>query len=123
MVVKNDASLTFKRLKELNTLHRIIMTGVSSYIRRSIYSKLTLIVQTPLNNNIRELFNLMNFLDPDHWDDLVVLSKYYEELTDEKVSELHSRLKPYFLRRIKSEVLQLPPKVCSVIFSFPVTLD
>ena len=123
MLVKNDASLTFKRLKELNTLHRIIMTGVSSYIRRSIYSKLTLIVQTPLNNNIRELFNLMNFLDPDHWDDLVVLSKYYEELTDEKVSELHSRLKPYFLRRIKSEVLQLPPKVCSVIFSFPVTLD
>ena len=123
MLVKNDASLTFKRLKELNTLHRIIMTGVSSYIRRSIYSKLTLIVQTPLNNNIRELFNLMNFLDPDRWDDLVVLSKYYEELTDEKVSELHSRLKPYFLRRIKSEVLQLPPKVCSVIFSFPVTLD
>ena len=123
MLVKNDASLTFKRLKELNTLHRIIMTGVSSYIRRSIYSKLTLIVQTPLNNNIRELFNLMNFLDPDHWDDLVVLSKYYEELTDEKVSELHSRLKPYFLRRIKSEVLQLPPKVCLVIFSFPVTLD
>ena len=123
MLVKNDASLTFKRLKELNTLHRIIMTGVSSFIRRSIYSKLTLIVQTPLNNNIRELFNLMNFLDPDHWDDLVVLSKYYEELTDEKVSELHSRLKPYFLRRIKSEVLQLPPKVCLVIFSFPVTLD
>ena len=123
MLVKNDASLTFKRLKELNTLHRIIMTGVSSYIRRSIYSKLTSIVQTPLNNNIRELFNLMNFLDPDRWDDLVVLSKYYEELTDEKVSELHSRLKPYFLRRIKSEVLQLPPKVCSVIFSFPVTLD
>ena len=99
------------------------MTGVSSYIRHSIYSKLTSIVHTLLNNNIRELFNLMNFLDPDHWDDLVVLSKYYEELTDEKVSELHSRLKPYFLRRIKSEVLQLPPKVCLVIFSFPVTLD
>lgn len=53
----------------------------------------------------------MNFLDPDQWKDLEALSKHYEELTDELVAELHGRLKPYFLRRIKSEVLQLPPKV------------
>ncbi|PIL31731.1 hypothetical protein GSI_06435 [Ganoderma sinense ZZ0214-1] len=65
---------------------------------------------TPLNNNIRELFNLMNFLDPDEWADLEALSKQFEELTDELVADLHGRLKPYFLRRIKSEVLQLPPK-------------
>ncbi|KAI0375223.1 hypothetical protein BV20DRAFT_1110377 [Pilatotrama ljubarskyi] len=90
--LKSDASLIFKRLKELNSFHRIIMTG------------------TPLNNNIRELFNLMNFLDPAEWRDLEQLSKQYEELTDELVKELHVRLKPYFLRRIKSEVLQLPPK-------------
>ncbi|KAI0639630.1 hypothetical protein C8Q77DRAFT_1082196 [Trametes polyzona] len=90
--LKSDASLIFKRLKELNTFHRIIMTG------------------TPLNNNIRELFNLMNFLDPDKWNDLEQLSKQYEELTDDLVKDLHTRLKPYFLRRIKSEVLQLPPK-------------
>ncbi|KAI0830534.1 P-loop containing nucleoside triphosphate hydrolase protein [Trametes gibbosa] len=90
--LKSDASLIFKRLKELNTFQRVIMTG------------------TPLNNNIRELFNLMNFLDPDEWRDLEQLSKQYEELTDELVKDLHTRLKPYFLRRIKSEVLQLPPK-------------
>lgn len=53
----------------------------------------------------------MNFLDPDQWKDLEALSKHYEELTDELVKELHGRLKPYFLRRIKAEVLQLPPKV------------
>ena len=70
------------------------------------------IIQTPLNNNIRELFNLMNFLDPNEWKDLEALSKEYEELTDELVKDLHQKLKPYFLRRIKSEVLQLPPKVC-----------
>ena len=64
-----------------------------------------------MNNNIRELFNLMNFLDPGEWTDLVGLAKQYEELTEDKVKELHTRLKPYFLRRIKSEVLQLPPKV------------
>ena len=56
----------------------------------------------------------MNFLDPNEWADLEALSKQYEELTDELVTKLHARLKPYFLRRIKSEVLQLPPKVaCS----------
>ena len=53
----------------------------------------------------------MNFLDPGEWTDLVGLAKQYEELTEDKVKELHTRLKPYFLRRIKSEVLQLPPKV------------
>ena len=57
----------------------------------------------------------MNFLDPEEWKDLEALSKEYEELTDELVQELHTKLKPYFLRRIKSEVLQLPPKVVSLI--------
>ena len=70
-----------------------------------------------MNNNIRELFNLMNFLDPDEWTDLEALSKQYEELTDELVKDLHVRLKPYFLRRIKSEVLDLPPKVRCLPFS------
>ncbi|KAI0785072.1 SNF2 family N-terminal domain-containing protein [Abortiporus biennis] len=90
--LKSDSSLIFKRLKELTTIHRIILTG------------------TPLNNNIRELFNLMNFLDPSKWNDLDKLAREHEELTEDKVRELHVRLKPYFLRRIKSEVLQLPPK-------------
>ncbi|KDQ63375.1 hypothetical protein JAAARDRAFT_169132 [Jaapia argillacea MUCL 33604] len=90
--LKNDASLLFKRLNELNTIHRIIMTG------------------TPLNNNIRELFNLMNFLDPKEWRDLEALEKEYEVLTEDLVKDLHNRLRPYFLRRIKTEVLPLPPK-------------
>jgi len=68
-------------------------------------------LQTPLNNNIRELFNLLNFLDPDQWGDLKALERQYEELTEELVKSLHTRLRPYFLRRIKAEVLQLPPKV------------
>ncbi|KAG6854234.1 hypothetical protein C0991_009252 [Blastosporella zonata] len=66
---------------------------------------------TPLNNNIRELFNLMNFLDPNEWKDLERLEKEHEELTEELVKQLHNKLRPYFLRRLKSEVLQLPPKV------------
>lgn len=67
--------------------------------------------KTPLNNNIRELFNLMNFLDPEEWNGLRELEKEHEVLTEELVKQLHGRLRPYFLRRIKSEVLSLPPKV------------
>ncbi|KAJ6604478.1 SNF2 family DNA-dependent ATPase [Mycena vulgaris] len=90
--VKSDSSLLFRKLNELNSIHRIIMTG------------------TPLNNNIRELFNLMNFLDPVAWNDLEALAQKHETLTEDLVKELHTRLRPYFLRRIKSQVLQLPPK-------------
>ncbi|KAF8213246.1 SNF2 family N-terminal domain-containing protein [Mycena galopus ATCC 62051] len=90
--LKSDSSLLFKKLNELKTLHRIIMTG------------------TPLNNNIRELFNLMNFLDPASWNDLEALEEKYDVLTEDLVKELHNLLRPYFLRRIKSQVLKLPPK-------------
>ncbi|EPQ60503.1 hypothetical protein GLOTRDRAFT_68181 [Gloeophyllum trabeum ATCC 11539] len=90
--LKGDGSLLFKKLKQLNTVHRVLMTG------------------TPLNNNMRELFNLMNFLDPVEWQDLEKLEKEHEVLTEELVRELHQRLRPYFLRRTKSEVLPLPPK-------------
>ncbi|CAL1695101.1 unnamed protein product [Somion occarium] len=90
--LKSDSSLIFRKLKELKTIHRVILTG------------------TPLNNNIRELFNLMNFLNPEEWNDLENLAKEHEVLTDESIKELHNRLRPYFLRRIKSEVLELPPK-------------
>ncbi|KAK7059472.1 SNF2 family N-terminal domain-containing protein [Favolaschia claudopus] len=90
--LKSDASLLFRKLNELNTLHRIIMTG------------------TPLNNNIRELFNLLNFLDPLVWNDQQSLAQQHEILTEDLIKQLHSQLRPYFLRRIKSQVLELPPK-------------
>ncbi|EIM83636.1 uncharacterized protein STEHIDRAFT_160211 [Stereum hirsutum FP-91666 SS1] len=79
--LKNDGSLLFKKLNELNTIHRIIMTG------------------TPLNNNMHQ------------WNDLTALEEYDQEnLNEESVKALHERLRPYFLRRVKAEVLKLPPK-------------
>jgi chromodomain-helicase-DNA-binding protein 4 len=63
----------------------------------------------------------MNFLDPEEWKDLRELEKEHEVLTEELVKELHTRLRPYFLRRIKSEVLKLPPKVSS-IYQFHILL-
>ena len=52
----------------------------------------------------------MNFLDPHEWNNLESLEKEYADLNDDLVKELHERLRPYFLRRIKAEVLKLPPK-------------
>ena len=87
------------------------MTGVNLILLQKHFLPTYPPLQTPLNNNIRELFNLLNFLDPDQWGDLKALERQYEELTEELVKSLHTRLRPYFLRRIKAEVLQLPPKV------------
>jgi SNF2 family DNA or RNA helicase len=53
----------------------------------------------------------MNFLDPEEWNDLEALEQKHETLTEDLVKDLHNRLRPYFLRRIKSQVLKLPPKV------------
>ncbi|TCD65653.1 hypothetical protein EIP91_002326 [Steccherinum ochraceum] len=89
--LKNEG-LAFKQLNELQAVHRIILTG------------------TPLNNNIRELFTLMSFLDASEWRDLEALAKEHEVLNEDLIRDLHVKLRPYFLRRVKSEVLQLPPK-------------
>lgn len=94
--VKSDNSKIFNNLKTLNSVHRILLTG------------------TPLNNNIRELFNLLNFLDQDSFKDLESMEQEYADLNEAKIQKLHQMIKPYILRRIKADVLNLPPKVSSV---------
>lgn len=83
--------LLFDALSTLNINHRILLSG------------------TPLNNNLQELFNLLNFIDPSKWDNREELTERYAELTPEKVEEVRAILKPYFLRRTKDLVLNLPP--------------
>lgn len=65
----------------------------------------------------------MNFLDPDEWNDLEALEREHEELTEDLVKQLHERLRPYFLRRIKSEVLKLPPKVYHLVSGASFAID
>ncbi|ORX37279.1 SNF2 family N-terminal domain-domain-containing protein [Kockovaella imperatae] len=91
--LKSDNSLIFNRLKTLNSVHRILLTG------------------TPLNNNLRELFNLLNFLDKETFRHLQDLEARFQDLDEAKVTELHEMIKPYILRRIKADVLKLPPKI------------
>lgn len=91
--MKNNTGLLFQRLKKLNVVHRVLLTG------------------TPLNNNLRELFNLLNFLDEANFRHLKDLEERFQDLNESLVIELHEMLKPYILRRVKADVLKLPPKV------------
>lgn len=121
--------LLFTALNSLNINHRVLLSG------------------TPLNNNITELFNLLHFIgvapfarslafarscsrsftaDPTQWGNIAELQAKYDTLTAEKVEEIRAILKPYFLRRTKELVLDLPPLVrllaCSMPH-FPADLD
>ncbi|MCO5609445.1 hypothetical protein L7F22_063671 [Adiantum nelumboides] len=89
-----DGGLLYQKLASLDTVYRLIMTG------------------TPLNNNIGELFHLLKFLKPgDEWDAIGKLRRKYEILTPELVDELQPKLIPFFLRRLKQQVANLPPKI------------
>ncbi|KAM0792856.1 hypothetical protein ACM66B_002620 [Microbotryomycetes sp. NB124-2] len=83
--------LLFNALQSLNIGHHVLLSG------------------TPLNNNIIELFNLLSFIDPGKWTNLEELTERYAELNPELVEEIRTILKPYFLRRTKDLVLNLPP--------------
>ncbi|KAK4056311.1 hypothetical protein OIO90_002755 [Microbotryomycetes sp. JL221] len=83
--------LLFNALQSLNIGHHILLSG------------------TPLNNNIIELFNLLSFIDPGKWMNMDELTERYAELNPELVEEIRNILKPYFLRRTKDLVLNLPP--------------
>lgn len=89
--LKNDNSLLFKHLNSMQVDHTVLLTG------------------TPLQNNLRELFNIMHFIHPKLFQGEE--AKDFEELTKAQVDDLHERLRPFFLRRTKEQVLKtLPPR-------------
>ena len=99
--LKNDKSILYLSLNALKAPFKILMTG------------------TPLQNNARELFNLLQFLDPK--EDAQAMEEHYAELDPEKVKELHDKLKPIFLRRTKAQVLTFLPPMAQIIV--PVSLS
>ncbi|EMR09679.1 hypothetical protein PNEG_01867 [Pneumocystis murina B123] len=100
--LKNEHSLLFKKLTAYKSQNRIILTG------------------TPLQNNLKELFNLLQFLDPEKFD-TTKLSFEYSNMTSEKVTQMHDILRPLLLRRTKSEVLTSLPQKLEIIL--PVTMS
>ena len=105
--IKNLNCKLIKTLKEFDSANRLLLTG------------------TPLQNNLAELWSLLNFLLPDIFNDLEVFQRWFDvsEIVDENenqiseenrvsiVSNLHNILRPFLLRRLKVDVEKdLPPK-------------
>eukprot|EP00958_Prasinococcus_capsulatus_P005940 scaffold569_cov408-Prasinococcus_capsulatus_cf.AAC.34 len=86
---------------------------------------------TPLQNNLAELWSLLNFLLPDVFTSLEKFENWFdfssvanandkdkERLAEQRsqiVSKLHDILKPFLLRRLKSEVEKCLPKKKEII--------
>ncbi|KAF5204706.1 Chromatin remodeling [Thalictrum thalictroides] len=92
--LKNSGSKLFSLLNSFSFQHRILLTG------------------TPLQNNIGEMYNLLNFLQPASFPSLSSFEEKFNDLTTtEKVEELKKLVAPHMLRRLKKDVMQnIPPK-------------
>ncbi|KAK9156146.1 hypothetical protein Sjap_003626 [Stephania japonica] len=92
--LKNSGSKLFSMLNTFSFQHRVLLTG------------------TPLQNNIGEMYNLLNFLQPASFPSLSSFEENFNDLTSaEKVDELKKLVAPHMLRRLKKDVMQnIPPK-------------
>lgn len=92
--LKNSSSKLFSMLNTFSFQHRVLLTG------------------TPLQNNIGEMYNLLNFLQPSSFPSLSSFEEKFNDLTTaEKVEELKKLVAPHMLRRLKKDAMQnIPPK-------------
>ncbi|KAG4305183.1 hypothetical protein PORY_001353 [Pneumocystis oryctolagi] len=113
--IKNLNCKLIRELKGYDSANRLLLTG------------------TPLQNNLAELWSLLNFLLPDIFDDLDSFQSWFDfsmfqnkdknVLLDDVdiVSTLHCILKPFLLRRLKSDVEQSVSKKREYILYAPMT--
>jgi SNF2 family DNA or RNA helicase len=71
-----------------------------------------LLTGTPIQNDVEEFWALLNFIDPDSYNDMDEFLELYGEIkSKEKIDELHENIRPYILRRLKEDVEKsVPPK-------------
>ena len=69
-------------------------------------------LQTPIQNNMQELWTLLNFINPATFGSLEDFMDQYGDIkSKERVDELHETIRPYILRRLKEDVEKsVPPK-------------
>uniref|UniRef100_A0A3B4AMZ6 Proliferation-associated SNF2-like protein n=1 Tax=Periophthalmus magnuspinnatus TaxID=409849 RepID=A0A3B4AMZ6_9GOBI len=111
--IKNLNCRLVRELKMMPTDNKLLLTG------------------TPLQNNLAELWSLLNFLLPEVFDDLKSFESWFDvdslgvaeslvasEREHNILSMLHQILTPFLLRRLKSDVtLEVPPKKEIVVYA------
>ncbi|XP_012289056.1 lymphoid-specific helicase [Orussus abietinus] len=117
--IKNHECLLIATLKSFQSMNRLLITG------------------TPLQNNLSELWSLLNFLLPDIFNNLAVFESWFDpielqqDIGTEKLLKqeeeqhiiqfLREILKPFMLRRTKLDVcLDIPPKKVLIVYA-PIT--
>jgi SNF2 family DNA or RNA helicase len=96
--LKNNNSKLFQALTAYKTQYRVLLTG------------------TPLQNNLQELYHLLNFLTPSKFPSLDEFEANFNNLNKEEViSQLHALLKPRMLRRMKADVLKVSFEMFSLL--------
>lgn len=114
--LKNHKCLLVKELRRYQTTNRLLLTG------------------TPLQNNMTELWSLLNFILPNIVNDMDVFECWFDpsffestdvskkiveaEEKDQVLTTLHKILRPFLLRRVKTDVgLNLPPKKEVIVYA------
>jgi len=88
--LKSNQSKFFRLLASYNIAYKLLLTG------------------TPLQNNLEELFHLLNFLCRDKFNDLAAFQNEFADISkEEQVKKLHEMLGPHMLRRLKADVLKV----------------
>ncbi|XP_076819588.1 lymphocyte-specific helicase-like [Clavelina lepadiformis] len=110
--LKNMNCRLLKELKMIQVTCKVLLTG------------------TPLQNNLPELWSMLNFLLPEVFNDLSLFEAWFDLGKIQKTTEifssnkeknvvgmLHKILAPFLLRRIKADVdINLPPKREMILF-------
>ena len=87
--IKNEVSSLAQIIRMFNSRNRLLITG------------------TPLQNNLHELWALLNFLLPDVFGDSEAFDSWFSSQTEDQdtvVQQLHKVLRPFLLRRVKADV-------------------
>jgi len=79
---------------------------------RFVFKHSLLLTGTPIQNNMNELWTLLNVVNPDLFANCNdFMNNYGDMKSKDKVDELHENIRPYILRRLKEDVEKsVPPK-------------
>uniref|UniRef100_A0A8B9R2C2 Chromodomain helicase DNA binding protein 3 n=1 Tax=Anas platyrhynchos TaxID=8839 RepID=A0A8B9R2C2_ANAPL len=83
-----DEATFFRVLNGYKIEHKLLLTG------------------TPLQNNLEELFHLLNFLTPERFNNLEGFLEEFADISKEdQIKKLHDLLGPHMLRRLKADLI------------------